>query len=129
MNLVYDIATGNAVSIGTVVADPLPTGLGVVNLTRSEFDGLRAGTLAWDPATLTLVAVPPDPAVVVEADLNDKLRQHIDANKAALAATPATTTAPRLRDLEQQVARLTRQNNALIRLVMRGDLLDDNEGT
>lgn len=66
---------------------------------------------------------------VVEWDLSSKLRGHLEGNKAALAATAATTTAARLRDLEQQVAKLTRQNNALIRIVLRNDLLADNDGT
>lgn len=71
------------VSIGSVIANPLPAGLTAIALTRAQFDGLRDGSLRYEVGQF--VIVPPDPQVVVEADLTDKLRARLDAAKADIA--------------------------------------------
>ncbi len=81
MNVVYETSTGNPVSFGTVVADPLPAGLTSLVLTQIEWDGIRDGTKRWDPATLTVIDTPPDPAEIQKA-------ADIVALKAPAAATP-----------------------------------------
>ena len=59
MFVVYEIATGKPRSFGSVVANPLPDGLAVKQLTEAEADGLAIGALMFDPATLTMIPVPP----------------------------------------------------------------------
>lgn len=65
-HILYNTATGASVSIGTVIADPLPADLTALPLTDAEGEGLQNGTLKWDEVTRTLVPTPP-PAVTAEA--------------------------------------------------------------
>lgn len=60
--LIYDV-TGRAVSIGTVVADPLPAGLTAVALADADAAALGT-TRQWDASTRTVIdrnpeAMPP----------------------------------------------------------------------
>ena len=64
-HLLYNTATGASVSIGTVIADPLPAGITALPLTDEQGEGLQNGTLKWDEATRTLVPTPP-PAMLAE---------------------------------------------------------------
>ena len=71
--LIYD-DTGHAVSIGTVLADPMPEHLTVVELDPADADLLAAGRGLWDVASLKVAAkpehlwpTPPDDAVSDEA--------------------------------------------------------------
>lgn len=52
---VIESATGNLVSVGTVLADPLPTGLEAISLGDTKWNSI---THTWDPATRTVVAKP-----------------------------------------------------------------------
>jgi hypothetical protein len=58
-HLLYNSTTGQSVSIGTVIADPLPAGITALPLTDAEGEGLQNGTLIWDAATRTLIPTPP----------------------------------------------------------------------
>lgn len=58
-SVVYVSATGEAVSVGTVVADPLPEGLSAAPLSPADADLLLAGGAAWDAATRSVVVPPP----------------------------------------------------------------------
>ena len=58
MFVVYEIATGQPRSFGTVIANPLPDGLAVKELTIEETNGVLTGTLMFDAATLTMIPVP-----------------------------------------------------------------------
>ena len=64
-HLLYNTATGASVSIGTVIADPLPVGITALPLSDEQGEGLQNGTLKWDEATRTLIATPP-PAMLAE---------------------------------------------------------------
>jgi hypothetical protein len=64
-HLLYNTTTGASVSIGTVIADPLPEGITALPLTDEQGEGLQSGSLKWDEATRTLVPTPP-PAVTAE---------------------------------------------------------------
>jgi hypothetical protein len=64
-HLLYNTATGQSVSIGTVIADPLPEGITALPLTDAEGEGLQNGSLIWDAATRTLIATPP-PVITAE---------------------------------------------------------------
>jgi hypothetical protein len=64
-HLLYNTATGASVSIGTVIADPLPADITALPLTDEQGEGLQNGSLKWDEATRTLVPTPP-PAVTAE---------------------------------------------------------------
>lgn len=68
-HLLYSTATGASVSIGTVIADPLPAGITALPLTDEQGEGLQNGTLKWDEATRTLVPTPP-PATTAEQHLD-----------------------------------------------------------
>jgi hypothetical protein len=67
-HLLYNTTTGESVSIGTVIADPLPAGITALPLTDEQGEGLQNGNLIWDAATRTLIATPP-PAVTAEEHL------------------------------------------------------------
>jgi hypothetical protein len=67
-HLLYNTTTGQSVSIGTVIADPLPSGITALPLTDAEGEGMQNGTLIWDAASRTLIATPP-PAVTAEEHL------------------------------------------------------------
>jgi len=58
-HLLYNTTTGQSVSIGTVIADPLPAGITALPLTDAQGEGLQNGTLIWDAATRTLIPTPP----------------------------------------------------------------------
>ena len=58
-HLLYNTTTGASVSIGTVIADPLPAGITALPLTDEQGEGLQNGSLKWDEATRTLIATPP----------------------------------------------------------------------
>jgi hypothetical protein len=61
-HLLYNTTAGQSVSIGTVIADPLPSGITALPLTDEQGEGLQNGTLIWDAASRTLIGTPP-PAV------------------------------------------------------------------
>ena len=84
--------------------------------TRTVFDTSGAVVLA-EAVTLPV----PDPAEKARVTIEDRLRQALDANRTYLAI--ATPTAAQQR---AQVARLTRQNTALIRRLLR-DLTDTSD--
>jgi hypothetical protein len=67
-HLLYNTTTGESVSIGTVIADPLPEGITALPLTDAEGEGLQNGSLRWDAASRSLIATPP-PAVTAEEHL------------------------------------------------------------
>jgi hypothetical protein len=67
-HLLYNTTTGESVSIGTVIADPLPAGITALPLTDAEGEGMQSGTLIWDAASRSLIATPP-PAVTAEEHL------------------------------------------------------------
>ena len=73
------------------------------------------------PTTLTIDLDRTPAEVANEATIEDRLRQALDANRTYLAI--ATPTAAQQR---AQVARLTRQNTALIRRLLR-DLTDTSD--
>ena len=58
-HLLYTTATGQSVSIGTVIADPLPEGITALPLTDEQGEGLQNGTLIWDAASRALIPTPP----------------------------------------------------------------------
>jgi hypothetical protein len=51
---------GQAVSVGTVVANPLPEGLTAVALSTEDAENLRIGW-RWNPATLSVDIAPEEP--------------------------------------------------------------------
>jgi hypothetical protein len=67
-HLLYNTVTGQSVSIGTVIADPLPAGITALPLTDAEGEGLQNGSLIWDAASRTLIPTPP-PSVTAEEHL------------------------------------------------------------
>ena len=67
-HLLYNTTTGQSVSIGTVIADPLPEGITALPLTDEQGEGLQNGSLIWDAVSRTLIATPP-PSVTAEEHL------------------------------------------------------------
>lgn len=111
-SLLYATATGEAVSIGTVIADPLPDGLSVFPLSGADWANLRDGTARWDPATLAVVAVPPDVTVTVTASLLAKANAALTANANYLAIS-----SPNNAQVRDHVAIMVRELNGIIRLL------------
>jgi hypothetical protein len=64
-HLLYNTTTGRSVSIGTVIADPLPEGITALPLTDEQGEGLQNGSLIWDAASRTLIPTPP-PSMLAE---------------------------------------------------------------
>lgn len=83
--------SGALVSIGTVIADPLPVGLTAIKLSPDDARRLRSGEYRWNPTT----RLPePDPAwtLAQQADTN---RTNVEAAfVAALADLDAIIAAP-----------------------------------
>jgi hypothetical protein len=67
-HLLYNTESGQSVSIGTVIANPLPTDLTALPLTDEQGEGLQNGSLIWDAATRSLIVTPP-PSVTAEEHL------------------------------------------------------------
>jgi len=64
-HLLYNDTTGESVSIGTVIADPLPAGITALPLSDEQGEGLQNGSLVWDAASRMLIPTPP-PSVTAE---------------------------------------------------------------
>jgi hypothetical protein len=84
--MVHD-ASGNAVSMGTVVANPLPNGLSATALTTEEAEAIMAGESRWDAATLAVVSVtPPVPEFVTRWQIRTKLWRSFSVPPESVAA-------------------------------------------
>ena len=101
---------------GRIIEQTIDHGDGTGTRTRYDTDGKPVETVE----VKDLPVVPPEEKV--RASIEDRLRQRIDANRDYLALTSPTAAQQRA-----QVARLTRENNALIRLVL--GLLDTADDT
>lgn len=55
MYLLYKTVTGQAVSYGSVLADPMPADLTLRPMTDDETVGVFDGRLVWDAQTLTFI--------------------------------------------------------------------------
>jgi hypothetical protein len=66
-HLLYNTESGQSVSIGTVIADPLPAHLTALPLSDAEGEGMQSGSLKWDAATRTLIPSPPPTVTAEEA--------------------------------------------------------------
>lgn len=74
--VVYDIS-GNAISIGTVISDPLPAGLSAVLLSNTDSEILFSGKGEWDSSTLKVKLFPqPIPQRVSARQIRLWLIQH-----------------------------------------------------
>lgn len=110
-HVIYRQSDGEAVSVGQVVADPLPAGLVDESVSDDDGEGFLDGTRRWDPATRTVVDAVPPVQETVRANLEAKADAALAANAAFLADGNVNNA-----EAVQQVQRLTRQVNALIRL-------------
>jgi hypothetical protein len=54
-HILYNTNTGKAVSIGTVITNPIPENLTALSLTDEQGDGLRQGLYKWDENLKELV--------------------------------------------------------------------------
>lgn len=59
--VVYDASTGEAVSIGSVLANPLPDGLTTYELSAEEAELIYSGQIMWDSTTLQVVPITEQP--------------------------------------------------------------------
>jgi hypothetical protein len=68
---------GNSVSIGTVVADPLPDGLFSIALSDSDAELLNSGLGIWDVNSRSIIAIPtPIPTSISARQIRLWLIQH-----------------------------------------------------
>jgi hypothetical protein len=68
---------GNSVSIGTVVADPLPAGMTAIALRAEDAGALLSGAGAWDAASLSVQPIPvPVPTSVTARQIRLWLVRH-----------------------------------------------------
>lgn len=135
-SLVYRTDTGAAVSVGTVLADPLPDDLTAAELNEADYDGLRGGWRTWDPATRTVIATPGwlDPAIAETNDrtLREQAETALAANRNIISgastviakAKPGTAAAQASQawdhtiDLARAVRALADTQNKIIRLII-----------
>jgi hypothetical protein len=79
--------SGEAVSMGTVLANPMPSGLAAVALSDADASGILAGEKRWDAATQTVVAVTqPVPESVTRWQLRTWLLRSLGVNPAAVSS-------------------------------------------
>lgn len=86
--LIHD-ATGKAVSVGTVVANPLPAGLTAVALSDADAQALGV-TRQWNPTTRTVIDRIPDPVVPSLEDRLAALETEVRGIKDRAAAASVT---------------------------------------
>ena len=82
---VVERATGILVSVGTVLADPMPDHLEALPLGESKFDSL---THRWDPATRTIVT---KPAPLPDVDRVEEFIARVPVLASRLNAAQMTT--------------------------------------
>lgn len=58
-HLVINKQSGEAFSIGTILADPMPDHLEPIALTDEQANGLLGGTLRWDGETRNFAVIEP----------------------------------------------------------------------
>lgn len=150
---IYETSTGTLVSVGSVVANPLPANLSALELTNTQAVGLRSGLFRWDPPTRSLIAVPPDVRPANEVTLRDKAAAAMAGNdtaiaQAATARTNVTTNvlnaatgnvaaagtqldvlANVINGMIDQQVRTMNQLTAIEKLLLGGDHLLDTAGT
>lgn len=94
--------TGRLVSVGTIVADPLPKALTAVALTDPDGRALLDGSGLWDQATRAVQPAPPPP------DTTDRTAARDALTTLDTIATTGRATDTTIRTLAAQLARLTR---------------------
>lgn len=110
-HMIYRTATGAPVSLGEIVATPLPAGLTDLVLSDPDAAGLRNGTKVWNSTTHACDDAPPNLTEAQRAALYAKAQPALDSNATFLAiASPSNA------QVLLQVQRLTRQVDGLIRL-------------
>ena len=107
MFLLHDGA--RPLSIGSVVADPLPAGVTAVALTAEQAQAARDNRLRWTPQDGVTI-LPPDPSAANADTIRQRLRNGLDTNTTFLALASPTQA-----QVLAQVRALTRENNGLIR--------------
>lgn len=120
--LVHRDDTGAAVSVGSVIANPLPAGHTAVPLDDVEAAALAAGHARWDPVARAVVVTGPPPQVANQATLTARALAALAANDTYLAIG-----SPNNAQVVAQVNRLTKECSAIIRLQL--DQLDTTTGT
>jgi hypothetical protein len=79
--------SGEAVSMGTVLANPMPSGLAAVALSDADAGGILTGEKRWDAATQTVVAVTqPVPEFVTRWQIRTKLWRSFSVPPESVAA-------------------------------------------
>lgn len=95
---------GTLVSVGTVIANPLPAGLTAVTLAAGDARGLQDGSRSWNPTTK---AVEPTPGYVDPA-VTEGNRGTLEQQLDALIATTGTLTGAQLSRAVRGLARIAR---------------------
>lgn len=121
--VLYRDSNGEAVSIGSVVANPLPAGILSKQISDAEGAGLTNGTKRWDAATLTVVDVGPILSDQIREDLLVKAENALASNQNFLDDSSVSNA-----EAVNQLKAITRQVNALIRL-QKIELLVPNTDT
>lgn len=93
MYAVYVTATGELVSIGSILADPMPSHLTVLELDPAVGQSMLQGTHRWNATTRQSEPTPPDPVIVVTQDIYNKAQVALGENVTALEQLPTARTA------------------------------------
>lgn len=104
---VYQTANRALVSVGSVVADPLPAGLAALALSVTDGQGLRDGTKTWDAVTLACVAIPIDPSQANATTIESRAAQAI-TDLSTIANSTGTLTALQLSNAVRMLATVLR---------------------
>lgn len=115
--VVCDAATGQSVSVGTVVADPLPAGLQSVALSSADAAALASGAGRWHEGSRSVVAdESPVPASVTARQIRLWLVTHgvsLASVDAAIDSIPDAMTRDSVR-VEWEYAPYVERSHALL---------------
>lgn len=124
--MIYNTATGEPVSMGEVLPDPLPAGTSSAVLSDADFLALKRGDKTWDAATRALV---PNPTRVHDgnAEAIKPLLVQAMARLDQIIGAPQVTQAnlATLQQLQAAVQDVARVAKRLVRL--QTDTLDGTD--
>ena len=122
-------ADGTLVSVGTVLADPMPDGLAVVQLDDVNATKLLREGWRWDPATLGVTIAPPSSDIDPEHASDDPLAAEVARLGSLLEAVLADPEIAKVADIEaiRTAAEGSKGDDALVLAVAKALGADPDE--
>ena len=114
-------ADGTLISVGTVLADPLPKELTAVELSDTDAERLTRLGWGWDPATLGVTITPPSADIDPEHASDDPLAAEVAGLRAVIEALLADPEIAKVADIEaiRTAAEGSKDDDALVLAVAK----------